>query len=132
MTKHNKIEVMKSRFYGSKLYELTTEHGNALLSLNTAGWLCVSNIDVEVGHRREGIGKHLLERAMELATTEGAQVIYAALISKEAVVLFGNVFGEENLSVHTFGEFTDEQGLGGVPAYATMWYRMPRNFEVNS
>lgn len=127
MPESNEVEVSITPYNGSKLIELDVEHGNALLSLNTSGWLCVSNIDVEVGFRREGIGRRLLKKAMEIAEAERANVIYAALISREAIVLFGNVFGEENLRIHSMGAFTDELGLGGEPAHASMWYTMPNN-----
>lgn len=126
MSDDNEVEVRTTQYNGSKLYDLDTNHGHALLSLNTAGWLCISNIDVEAGYRKQGIGRRLLEKATEIAVTEEAQVIYAALISREAVVLFGNVFGEENLRIHRLGEFTDELGLGGEHAAASLWYELPR------
>ena len=131
MTEHNRIEVEPSGFNGSKFFELVTEHGSADLTLNTAGWLWVSNIDVDVYHRRSGIGRRLLEKTLEIAIEQQARVIGAALISRESIVLFGNVFGEENLSIQRLGEFTDEHGLGGEPASASMWYRMPKDFEIN-
>ena len=131
MTERNRIEVESSKFNGSKFFDLVTEHGRADLTLNTAGWLWVSNIDVDVNHRRKGIGKSLLEKTREIAIEQQARVICAALISRESIVLFGNVFGEENLTIHKLGEFTDEQGLGGEPASAALWYRMPKDFEIN-
>lgn len=131
MTERNRIEVESSEFNKSKFFYLVTEHGSADLTLNTAGWLWVSNIDVDVNHRRNGIGRSLLEKTREIAVEQQARVICAALISRESVVLFGNFFGEENLSVFKLGEFTDEHGLGGEPASASMWYRMPKDFEIN-
>ena len=131
MTERNRIEVEASKFNGSKFFDLVTEHGSADLTLNTAGWLWVSNIDVDINQRRSGIGRRLLEKTLEVAIEQQARVISATLISRESIVLFGNVFGEENLSIHRLGEFTDEHGLGGMPASASMWYRMPKDFEIN-
>ncbi len=124
MTQHD-IELRELRPNGSRMFELSTEHGFALLSLNTSGWLCVSDIEVAKGHLREGIGTALLARTTELSQALGASVIYAGIVTREAVELFTKFFGD-SVSVEQLGTFTAPNEEPRNDARAMLWHVLPR------
>jgi hypothetical protein len=88
------------------LYELDCEHGHLDASFDPfIKWVCISNLDVDTDFRRQGIGKMLLRESITLSQELNANLIYAAIISRECLDAMRAVFGTEHISVVNEGEY---------------------------
>jgi GNAT superfamily N-acetyltransferase len=110
-----------------RFFEFRTDFGYADV-IYSAGWLGVSGIEVEDGHRRQGIGKALLSSVREKSEELRAKVIYASIISRESIVIFQRVFGEENILVSQLGTFAPDDEPESYNASALLFYRP--NYEI--
>ena len=108
----------------SRLFELTADHGFANVTLNRQGWLGIANVDVERGYRRRGIGKALLAETVNLANELDARYIYADIVSRESILAFKQIFGEESVNVKDLDSFTQEGEADRYNASAKLWYEV--------
>lgn len=96
----------QERSDGSTIYTLSADHGELVgISRHDSGWFCIANLDVDEGYRRQGIGKALLRGCLEIAVEDQAQLVYAAIVSRECLDAMVGVFGADNVSVTATGEY---------------------------
>lgn len=98
-----------------------TEHGTLDVTFDRrTGWFGIANITVDKEHRREGIARSLIEQARQDALAEGARVIYAAIISRECILLMQDVFGPDAVTIDEFGTLSPTDGPDRYDANATL------------
>jgi GNAT superfamily N-acetyltransferase len=85
-------------------YEFQTEHGylDASYDLST-NHFGIKMVHVESSHQRQGIGKELLQAALQQARQTDARYIVGLVISRECLDAMQAVFGEEALIVKSLG-----------------------------
>ncbi len=107
------------------MYDLTYPHGLLQASYDqTPRWFCIANIDVEEDFRRQGIGKLLLRRSVSLAEEVGAQLIYAAIVSRESLDMMTSVFGEEAVKIRQVGSYAPHADNPEDKTGAMLWYEL--------
>jgi GNAT superfamily N-acetyltransferase len=123
------------KYHGNRMvYEFETTHGMLDSVLDPAiGWLGIANIDVERGHRRQGIGKALLRAALEFAQEQDVRYVHAAIISRECLDAMVSVFGEDALQIKNTGSYEEEGSADSISmTQASLWYEVKHSIETLS
>ena len=110
---------------GHTIYELQHRHGKAVLTFeNESRWACISYFEVDIDHRRKGIGQMLLVASFHLAQELDASLYYGSFVSPAAVRSALNAFGPDIVHVDHLGTFSDSEGDPNNRAMASVWHRL--------
>ena len=113
-------------FRSGDLYLLTTKYGgiDALYNKDTKHYT-IANFDVDRSARREGIGKNLLDTSKIHARELGAEIIKAAIISRECLDAMSAIFGEDSIIIDQKGEYAPiGQDISDTPTSAMLWHEL--------
>lgn len=86
----------------------------------------INDLDVVRAHRRQGIGKLLVGTALEHARELQADLLVAAIISRECLDVMTSVLGPDNVSVKNSGGYAPagEDSNRDRPTMAAVMYHL--------
>ena len=113
MTLDTAITIQETSDYNNTQYfEMLASHGHlTTVFRHESGQYTLADIEVEKEFRRQGIGKLLIQSALEHAVSIEASYAQALIVSRECLKAITQVCGSENVDITRKGTYTKRKDL---------------------
>jgi GNAT superfamily N-acetyltransferase len=109
------------------IFKITAQQGYIYGAYRNAHRIySIADFEVERRYRRQGIGRQLATAALQHAKSLEADVLMAAIVSRECLEVMEQVFGPEHIQVAARGLYDLDEGVfdDSQRASALLWYDM--------